>query len=323
MKNIVLLGAGYWGVNVIRNLKKFKGLNIFFVEPDHSKWSKIEDKSNLFPNLSELLEYVDVDAALVCTPVSTHYPLVKQLLNHGIHTLCQKPLVTSVKEAEELTTLAKEKNVKLATSFTYCFHPAIHRMSGLTDNGVLGNLLYYDSTRINLGIIQRDTNVLWDLLCHDAAILLHLTKKMPKFASCVGECHNKNGFADVANVSFGYENGFTAHVHVNWISPVKNRQIILAGNKKMVVFDDCGNEKLKIYDSGYAQNGDVFDYRTGDITIPKIENQEAVYLEIKHFLDCLENDTDPLTNGEFSIKVLKMIEAANKSMERCGEPVSL
>ena len=323
--NICLLGYGYWGSNVFRNLQKFDDITLSIVEPNTENWKKVKDDSvSLYFGIDEILSnpYLKkIEGAIICTSVSTHFELSKKLLQNKINVLCQKPLVETVAQAEELTEIAKENGVKLMTAFTYVYNQGIRKISQLFPE--IGKKYYYDSTRINLGIIQRDTNVFWDLFVHDAAILYYLTYKLPKFISAVGACHNENEFIDVANVSLGYEDGFSAHCHVNWISPIKNRTIIFGGENKMVTFDDCSSEKIKIYDTGFSKRGGVFDYRTGDIVIPKIDNTEAIELELNHFFGCIKYGMEPLTNGEFSINVLKMVEAANQSAKENGQPVYL
>lgn len=319
--NVVIFGIGYWGANVLRNLFKFNDVCVSIVEPDREKWGSVKyGDLDFFSFIDEVLEWgIKPDAAIICTPVSSHYSLAKRLLENKIHVLCQKPLVETVAQAQELTKIAKSNDVKLMGCFTYVFHPGIRKISMSAPD--LGKKLYYNSTRINLGIIQRDVNIIHDLFCHDAAILYYLTYKLPKFVSAVGGCHNKNKFVDVANISMGYDDGFVANVTVNWLSPIKNRTIILGCENKMVTFDDCAIEKVKIFDTGFAPKGDVFDYRTGDILTPKIDGTEAIYEELYHFFESVRYGMEPLTNGGFSINVLRMIEAANKSMEKNGEPI--
>lgn len=318
--SVALFGCGYWGKNVLRNLIKFNGLNISVIDINKNIKNQVKELNvRVYENIDQVLSNTKIDIGIICVPVSRHFQITKKLLENKIHVACQKPLVETAAQAQDLTETAKKNNVKLMTCFTYVFNSGIRKLSELLPE--IGKKYYYDSTRINLGIIQRDCGIVHDLACHDFAILYYLTNKLPEYISATGEVHNKNGFIDVANISMGYENGFHAHIHCNWLSPIKNRTIILAGDKKMVTFDDCSNEKIKIYDTGFSPKGDVFDYRTGDILIPKIENTEAIQLELKHFFDSIQYDMEPLTNGGFSIQVLKMIEAANKSIERKGEPI--
>ena len=324
--NIAIIGCGNWSQNIIRNIRKFDDIVISYaIDSDIKRLQKTQKllpyNTQLFTDYNLALADEKVNAILIITPISTHYQIAKDALKAKKHVYVQKPCTEISDQAVELNKLAQENKVKLFTAFTYCYHSVIKKLFNLKDE--LGEFYYYDSTRINLGLIQRDVNVLYDLFCHDAAILYYLTEEMPEYISATGQSHNSNNLIDVANISLGYKNKFVSHCHENWISPIKNRTIILAGEKKMATFDDCSNHPLKIYDTGFKPNGGLFDYRVGDVLIPKIEGSEAIFNELKAFFDCIIYDFQPLTNGDFSVNILKMIEAANKSMVSCGEPVSL
>ena len=325
---LAIIGCGYWSKNIIRNLLEFDDVELKYVVDNNvqalEKIKNLPHYTQKFTDYNVVLADKDVDAVLIITSVSTHYQIAKDAILAGKAVYVQKPCVETVLQAIELTDLAAQKNVKLMTAFTYIYHSVIQEiLKRKRGNAGYDDLYYYDSTRINLGIIQRDCNVLFDLFCHDAAILYSITKELPEYISATGSCHNSNGFIDVANVSLGYKNGFSAHCHCNWVSPIKNRTIILAGKEIMAVFDDCSNEALKIYDTGFSPNkSGVFDYRVGDIITPKLDKKEAIHNELSHFFDCIKNDKPPITDGHFSINVIKMVEMADKSVKMNGAPVS-
>lgn len=326
IKTAIIGAAGYWAQNILRNVLRFEDVELkYCIDNNEKQLEKVKKKvpynTQLVTDYQVCLADPELDAVLIVSPVSSHYRIARDCIKAKKNCCVQKPFVETAIQAIDLTTLARQMEVKLMTSFTYIFNPVITKIKELKEKEEIGSLYYYDSTRINLGLIQRDVNVIHDLFCHDAAILYYLTNELPQYISASGKSHDGIGLIDIANVNLNYEK-WTSHVHVNWLSPQKNRTIILAGDKKMVVFDDCSNEKLKIYDTGFKSNGNVFDYRTGDITIPKISNEEAVYLELKHFFDCIKENKTPITDGEFSIQVLKMIDMANKSIELKGTPVS-
>tara|TARA_R100000008_G_scaffold86715_1_gene81082 strand:+ start:1288 stop:2268 length:981 start_codon:yes stop_codon:yes gene_type:complete len=318
-----LIGYGYWGPNIVRNMQKIKGLQLaFVVDKNPEALDKIPMVTSMFDNIDTALSrHDDVDGVIIATPISTHFPLAKKVLEAGKSVLIQKPMAMSVEECDELTDMAKSKGLTIMIAHTFLFTGAVRKLKDLADSNHLGNLKHFDSCRVNLGLFQRDSNVVWDLAPHDFSILSYIIgDEKPLFLSAVGSTHTPKGNADVANISIQYENGFSAHIHISWFSPIKVRQILLNGDERMAVYDDNKpSEKIMVYDKGVNYADSVFDYRVGDMFSPKLPSSEAIEQEIEHFCECIQG-AECISGPDLGRKVVGLIEATNKSIGLKGEP---
>jgi predicted dehydrogenase len=269
----------------------------------------------------------DVDAVAIITPVWTHFELAKAALENGKHVFVEKPFTATSAQAEELIELAQKRNLKIMVDHTFLFTGAVKKIRQLIDQDELGDLYYYDSTRVNLGLFQHDIDVIWDLAPHDLSIMDYLIRQEPEAIVATGETH-LNGHADVAFLTIYFPHRTIAHINVNWLSPVKVRTTLIGGEKKMLVWNDLeADEKLKVYDRGVQiANGEglyelLVSYRTGDMWVPKIEQTEALKAELGYFLECIEKDETPFNDGIAGLRVVKMLEAAGQSLKLRGETV--
>lgn len=278
---------------------------------------------------AELLASPDIDAIAVVTPVWTHYELAKAALLNGKHVFVEKPFTSNAAQAEELIELAARRNLKIMVDHTFLFTGAVQKIKKLLAEGALGKLYYYDSTRVNLGLFQHDVNVVWDLAPHDLSIIDHLIQMMPEAISATGQTH-LNGHEDVAFITLYFPEKVIAHINVNWLSPVKVRTTLIGGEKKMLVWNDLeADEKIKIYDKGVQITSRevlynlLVNYRSGDMWAPQIEQVEALTQELAYFADCIVKDKNPVNDGAAGLRVVRMLEAANKSISKQGELVRL
>ena len=324
-KKIGLIGCGYWGPNIVRNIQKLPGVDLeFVVDQDEQVIKKLPAVSFYQDTTIALERHSHVNGIIIATPISTHYKLAKQILENNTSVLIQKPMAMSVVECEELEDIATKKNLSLMVAHTFLFTPAVRKLKELVQNNSLGKLKHFDSVRINLGLFQRDSNVVWDLAPHDFSILNYITdNKNPAFVSAVGASHTPKGNADVVNVSVGYEDGFSAHIHLSWFSPIKVRQIIINGDNKMCVYDDNkSSEKISVYDKAVSYSDNVFDYRSGDMFSPKLQNVEAIEEEIRHFCECIDGK-ECISGAPLGTQVVRLIQATNKSIDQRGAPVNV
>lgn len=328
-----VLGYGYWGPNVVRNFHATTGCQVLAVCDQNAK--ALERAKQTYPNLSfstdpgELLTSPDIDVIAVVTPVWTHFELAKRALENGKHVFVEKPFTADAAQAEELIELADRKNLKIMVDHTFLFTGAVRKIRQLIDDDVLGDLYYYDSARINLGLFQHDVNVIWDLAPHDLSIMDHLMKLKPEAIVATGARH-LNGHEDMAYITVYFPDQVIAHINVNWLSPVKVRTTLLGAEKKMLVWNDLEvDEKIKIYDKGVqVNNGNgVYDllvsYRSGDMWAPKVEQTEALREELSYFVDCIVNDKTPINDGLAGLRIVKMLEAADQSVKQRGKLVQL
>src|SRR5579862_8600581 len=294
-----VIGYGYWGPNVVRNLQTTPGAEISAVCDKSSASRKKVHKA--YPHIyvaaeaSEILTSPEIDAVAIVTPVWTHYELAKKALENGKHVFVEKPFTSTAAQAEELIELAERKNLTIMVDHTFLFTGAVRKIRQLVDDGTLGDLYYYDSSRVNLGLFQHDVNVIWDLAPHDLSIMNYVIQEKPEALVATGQNH-LNEHADVAYITVYFPRNIIAHINVNWLSPVKIRTTLLGGEKKMLVWNDLdADEKIKIYDKGVNVKGgqglyDVLvSYRTGDMWAPKVEQTEALRIESNHFVDCVLN----------------------------------
>ena len=328
-----VIGYGYWGPNVVRNLDLLDKTEVLAVcdksPASRKRVQKAYPGVRVTSDSAELMSSKDLDAIAVITPVWTHYELTKAALEHGKHVFVEKPFTSNSAQAEELINLAAKKNLKIMVDHTFLFTGAVNKIRQLLKEGTLGNLYYYDSTRVNLGLFQHDVNVIWDLAPHDLSIIDHLIEETPEAVVATGQTH-LNGFEDVAFITLYFPNKIIAHINVNWLSPVKVRTTLIGGEKKMLVWNDLeADEKIKIYDKGIdvkSQQGLynlLVNYRSGDMWSPQVDRIEALSHELAYFVDCVTHDKVPFNDGVAGLRVVKMLEAADESLRKRGGLVYL
>lgn len=334
MVNVAVVGYGYWGPNLVRNYSDVPGAKVVAVCDQRPE--RLELVRSRYPGVqattefAEVLARKDVDAVCVATPVSTHYPLASQALKAGKHVLVEKPLTASVDEGRRLVDEAEKAGRTLMVDHTFVYTSAVRKIKELIDNGELGDLYYYDSARINLGLFQHDVNVIWDLAVHDLAILDYVLPKSARAVSATGVAHIEGKQPNIAYLTVFFDDSVIAHIHVNWLAPVKIRQTLIGGSKKMIVYDDMENsEKIKIYDKGVtlSNDADVYrarvGYRSGDMWAPNLATNEALRDEAQHFIRCIERGERPLTDGSAGLRVVEIAEAATRSLLERGRLIEL
>jgi len=328
-----VIGYGYWGPNVVRNLQSITGTEVVAVCDKSSTSRKRVHKNSpgiyVTADAMELVSSPEIDAVAVITPVWTHFELAKAALENGKHVFVEKPFTSNVGQAEELINLAEQKNLKIMVDYTFLFTGAVRKIKQLLQEGSLGKLYYYDSTRVNLGLFQHDVNVIWDLAPHDLSIMDHLIEQRPEALVATGQTH-LNGFEDIAFITLYFPEKIIAHVNVNWLSPVKIRTTLIGGEKKMLLWNDLeADEKVKIYDKGVnVTNSEglynlLVSYRSGDMWAPQVEQVEALRQELAYFIDCISQDVAPFNDGKAGLRVVKMLEAATESLRNRGALVHL
>ena len=333
MIHIGVIGYGYWGPNIVRNLRGLEGCQVAAV-CDRSP-AALKRVAQAHPGLpvtadpAELLTSPEIDAIAVVTPVSTHFELAKAALENGKHVFIEKPLTATTQQAEELIELGLRKQLTIMVDHTFLFTGAVTKIRQLIDDGVLGDLYYYDSTRVNLGLFQHDVSVIWDLAPHDLSIMDFLIQSQPEAVIATGEAH-LNGHADVAFITVYFPGNTIAHINVNWLSPVKIRTTLIGGEQKMLVWNDLeADEKLKVYDKGVQMsNGQglyelLVSYRTGDMWAPRVEQAEALKVELGYFIDCVAQKRTPFNDGVAGYRVVKLLAAAEKSLTERGKAIQL
>lgn len=333
MIRIGVIGYGYWGPNIVRNLMQLDGCKVEVVCDKSAK--ALERVRRAYPDLEvtsderELISSNRIDLVAVITPVWTHFGLAKSALEHGKHVFVEKPFTSSVAQAEELIDLAERKHLKIMVDHTFLFTGAVRKIRELIQEGTLGNLYYYDSMRINLGLFQHDVNIIWDLAPHDLSIMDFVIGEAPEAIVATGEKH-LNGQEDVAYITIYFPHNIIAHVNVNWLSPVKVRTTLIGGEKKLLVWNDLeADEKIKVYDKGvHVSNGEglydvLVSYRTGDMWAPRVERTEALKVELGYFLDCISKNETPINDGLAGLRIVKLLEAADKSLQKRGALVEV
>jgi predicted dehydrogenase len=330
---IGVVGLGYWGPNMVRNFLATKGVE--GVVCCDMLTRRLENITRLFPSVEvttsydELLQRDDVKAVAIVTPVSTHYALALKALKAGKHVLIEKPMTARSVEAQELLQTADERNLILMVDHTFVYTGAVRKMKELISRGDIGDVLYFDSVRVNLGLFQHDASVIWDLAPHDISIMDYLIDQKPISVSAVGIRHF-NGFEDIAYLAVHFAGHLIAHFHVNWISPVKVRKILLGGTKLMVVYDDMEpSEKVRVYDRGVDVKEEesvyktLVQYRTGDMFAPHIDATEALSRMTGEFVNSIQTGKRPIADGEAGLNVVRILEAAELSMRSGGRRVEL
>jgi predicted dehydrogenase len=331
--NFGVIGYGYWGPNIVRNLMSLDGSEVRAIAEINpaaqARARKAYPGVNVTPSAIEVISSPQIDAIAIVSPVWTHYELTKTALENGKHVFVEKPFTSTSAQGEELINLAQQKNLKIMVDHTFLFTGAVKRIGQLISEGALGNLYYYDSTRVNLGLFQHDINVLWDLAPHDLSIMDHLIKTSPEAVVATGQGH-LNGHEDVAYMTLYFPEKIIAHINVNWLSPVKVRTTLIGGEKRMIVWNDLdADEKVKVYDKGVkiTSREGVYEllvsYRSGDMWSPQLEQVEALRQELNYFVDCVNTGQEPFNNGCAGLRVVRMLEAASESLEKKGAFVRL
>jgi predicted dehydrogenase len=321
-----VIGYGYWGPNIVRNFTTCAQTEVKIVcDRDPARLEALRTTHPWVETTTSNLDvftHKDVDAVAVVTPLSTHYAIVKEALLAGLHVLVEKPLAATAAQCEELIALAKERHRTLMVDHTFVYTGAVQKLKEYVSGGVLGRVLYFDSVRINLGLFQPDSNVIWDLAPHDLSILDYVVGGTPRWVSAMGAKHFGNE-ENLAYLTIGYDDETLAHVHVNWMSPVKVRRIQIAGDKKMVVYDDIEpTEKIRLYDHGVTYRPEdpegrhnlLVSYRTGDVLAPKLDGTEALRKVVAEFARAIRTQTPALTDGEAGARVVRIIETAQRSL---------
>jgi predicted dehydrogenase len=333
MINIGVLGYGYWGPNLVRNFAETPGTAVVAVADLDSK--KLELVQRRYPNVKTTTRFQDlvqdpaIDAIAIATPVGTHFELGIAALRAGKHLWLEKPMTETLLQARKLVDEADRRQRTVFVDHTFIYTGAVRKMGELIKSGDLGSVYYYDSTRVNLGLFQRDVNVISDLAVHDFSILDYLLGEHPAAVSASGINHFPGTPENLAYITLFYDSGTIAHANVSWLAPVKVRQILVGGSKRMIIYDDVEpSEKVKVYDKGISFTEDpkqIYEmrvgYRTGDMWAPKLDATEALRMGSEHFVDCLEHGKTPQTDGQLGIRVVELIEAATSSMRGRGETV--
>jgi predicted dehydrogenase len=337
MIRVAVVGAGYWGPNLIRNFAGCPDTQLVAVcDRDEKRLaSALRGYQGVegIRDFDDLLASPHIDAVAIATPVNTHAPMGIAALRAGKHVLIEKPLAASVADATELVATANEFGRVLMVDHTYIYSGPIQRIKQILDSGEIGDVYFIDSVRINLGMFQHDVNVVWDLAPHDLSILDYLLGRLPRSVSAFGTCHtdNRTEIEDVAYLNLDFSDGLLASFHVNWLSPVKVRHFIIGGSEKSIVYDDLEpTERLKIYDRGITINDDVeakrgvmVGYRTGDVWSPHIPQVEPLAQMVCHFAECIRENKQPLTSGEAGLRVVKILEAAQRSIKAQGGRITI
>ncbi len=331
--NVGVIGYGYWGPNIVRNLNALESCRLVSV-CDRSG-AALARAGRACPGVEltgdhwDVLKSPDIDAVAIVTPVWTHFELAKAALEHGKHVFVEKPFTSSSAQADELIELAARKNLQIMVDHTFLFSGAVRKIRQLVDDGTLGPLYYFDSTRVNLGLFQHDVSVVWDLAPHDLSIMDYIIGARPEAVVATGGNH-LNGLADMAFITVYFPGNIVAHVNVNWLSPVKVRTTLIGGRDKMLVWNDLeSDEKIRVYDKGVAMTSGqgVYDllvsYRSGDMWAPKVDATEALKLELQHFMTCITTGDTPVSDGHAGLRVVRLLEAAEESLKNRGQLIAV
>jgi predicted dehydrogenase len=332
---VAVVGCGYWGPNLVRNFTACPDTQVVLL-CDRSEQALARvgagcPAARRVCDFEQALADPAVEAVALATPVATHAPLARAALRAGKHVLIEKPLATSSRDAEELVRLAERGGLTLMVDHTYVFSPPIRKIRELVQSGEIGDIFYLDGVRINLGLFQSDVNVLWDLAPHDLSIVDYLLGRLPRTVAATGAIHTRSGQEDVAYLNLDFGGGLMANFHVNWLSPVKVRHLIIAGSRKSIVYNDLNPwEPIKVYDQGIqegesteARHGALISYRTGDIWSPRVESAEPLQNVVRHFAECIRTKARPLSDGEAGLRVVRILEAAERSVKAQGGRITL
>ena len=328
MRKIGLIGFGYWGTNLFRNLSTSADFTLAAVadmsETRRAALSQLYSGGRITASALDIIDDKNIDAVAIATPVGTHFDLARRAMLAGKHVLIEKPMCASVAEAEELVALAKRQGVVLMTDHTFLFTGAVQRIAELVRAGELGRLCYYDSMRVNLGLFQPDVNVLWDLAPHDLSILDHLIDEEPIQIEASGYCHVNQHLPDIVYLTLHYASPIVAHLNLSWMSPVKVRRTAIGGTNKMIVWDDLNREEtVKVYNSGIQVQAEdqravvIPGYRIGDIHSPRLANREALSAVIEHFAAVIDGKAESIMSGERGLRIVRILEASQKVLDEC------
>jgi len=331
--HVGVIGYGYWGTNIMRNLWNLPGAHVEALcdinQESLQRARRTYPELQLTKDSAEILGSSNIDAVAIITPVWTHFELAKAALQNGKHVFVEKPLTANSHQAEQLIELADRRGLTLMVDHTFLFTGAVRKIRQLVYRGTLGALYYYDSMRVNLGMFQHDVNVVWDLAPHDLSIMDYLVRYKPEAVSATGQSH-VNELEDVAFITIYFPERMIAHINVNWLSPVKVRSTLIGGERRMLVWNDLeADEKIKVYDKGVnvGKREQVYElllsYRSGDIWVPHVAGVEALQSELDYFLDCVADNKKPINDGKAGLRVVKLLEAASRSLARGGELVYL
>lgn len=336
MINVGVIGYGYWGPNIVRNLAEVPDANL--VKVADFKRDRLDLARRRFPKIEtttspmEVIGDPAIDAVVIATPLATHFELALAALRAHKHVLVEKPMCSSQQEGETLIEAAAARNLVLLVDHTFCYSGAVQKIRELIDDREVGEIYYYDATRINLGLFREDASVLWDLAIHDLSIMDFVLRRYPVAVSCTGSCHVPNQPENVAFMTLFFEGAFIAHLHVNWLSPVKLRRTLIGGDRRMLVYDDLeATEKVRVHDKGVILSKDVEHvnqlrlkgYRSGDVWSPQVDITEPLRTEMVHFTRCIEGKEKPLTDALSGLRIVSLIEAASASMKMKGIPVEV
>lgn len=331
---IGVIGLGYWGPNLVRNLYEAHLCDqIVCCDVQEARINKIQSRYPAIVTTTDyktLLNDAELDGVVIATPVSAHYPLAKEFVSAGKHVFVEKPFTASAAEAEELIDLAQQNHVQIMVGHTFEYSPPVLKIKELIEKGELGNIYYISSSRVNLGLHQKDVSVIWDLAPHDFSCLFYWLDEQPVRVSAMGKDYVQKGIPDVAFINMEFASGATAHVQVSWLAPSKLRRTAIVGSEKMLVYDDTENfEKVKIFDKGVDfKDPETFgeyqlSYRTGDVLSPKLDTFEPLNFEMRHFVECCQTGQTPKTDGANGLRVVKTLDAAETSLKNGGKIVEL
>jgi predicted dehydrogenase len=330
-----VIGYGYWGPNLVRNFAEVVGSQFLSLSDLSSDRLAIAQRHypgiRTTTNCGDLLADPHIEAVAIATPVSTHYDIALQALKNGKHVLVEKPIAATSTQAAELIEAADRRNRVLMVGHTFVYTGAVRKIRELVAGNQLGTIYYYDSVRVNLGLFRHDVNVIWDLATHDLSIMDYVLASQPCAVSATGISHLPGEPENIAYLTLFFEGSLIAHLHVNWLAPVKLRRTLIGGSEKMIVYDDLeGDDKVKVYDKGVSINHDtesrhkmLVGYRTGDMWAPQIDTTEALRTQLTHFIRCIEKGEHPITGGDAGLRVVRILEAATQSMSKRGEVVEL
>ena len=336
MINVGVIGYGYWGPNLVRNFMAAPGSAVTSVcdlrEARLSSLGKLYPGVNTCSDATALIKDPQIDAVVIATPVSSHFDLALEALRAGKHVLVEKPLAAKSEQARKLVDEAAARKRVLMVDHTFVYTDAVRKIRELITSAQLGEIYYYDAVRVNLGLFQHDVNVIWDLAIHDLSIMDYVLPSKPVAISATGISHVPGQPENVAYITLFFSNSQIAHVHVNWLTPVKVRHTLIGGSDKMILYDDLEpSEKLKVYDKGInvtpGRPEDVYkllvSYRSGDMWAPRLDNTEALQTEALHFIECIEKNLQPETDGPAGLRMVNMIEAAETSLRNRGKLVEI
>ena len=335
MIGVGVIGYGYWGPNLVRNFMDSPETTVVGVSDLRPQ--RLAEVQRRYPSVSavrdhrELIDDNAIDAIAIATPVSSHFELALQALQAGKHVLVEKPLTSNSEQAQRLIEEADRRGLVLMVDHTFVYTGAVRKIKELTESNQLGQIYYYDSVRVNLGLFQHDVNVIWDLAVHDLSIMDYVLDSTPIAVSATGMSHISGQPENVAYLTVFFPDRQIAHLHVNWLAPVKVRRTLIGGSERMIVYDDLEpSEKIKVYDKGItvSQRPEaVYDllvsYRSGDMWAPRLDNAEALREEAGHFSDCIHRKARPLTDGQTGLRIIRLLEAAEKSLRERGNVIEL